>query len=214
MSNYIKKFYYINGEVFDETTSQKSLAFAKKYAKDNNLDESQIYTLVNKSELAYLKELLKREDVSYIVSNRKVELVKGFENYNGDTIPPLEINVSFIFQKNDKKQYVKIIDSVYELNKQFINEKILFDCLFVDNNYLQVYYLDDDKWVEWKIQDIAPFVKEKKEQHKRLLAQKRAIRDRQKFDRLLKLRSEGKITERQTKELYRLEKVFGGNLNG
>lgn len=214
MSNYIKKFYYINGKVFDETTSQKSLAFAKKYAKDNNLDESQIYTLVNKSELAYLYELLEGQEVSNIVSNRKVELVKGFENYNGDTIPPLEINVSFIFQKNDKKQYVKIIDSVYELNKQFINEKILFDCLFVDNNYLQVYYLDDDKWVEWKIQDIAPFVKEKKEQHKRLLAQKRAIRDRQKFDRLLKLRSEGKITERQTKELYRLEKVFGGNLNG
>ena len=211
MSNYIKKFYYINGEVFDETTSQKSLAFAKKYAKDNNLNESQIYTLVNKSELAYLKELLKREDVSEIETHKNCLTIFQFTNANGDTMPTLDIQCSFKYKENGNFQFVAVIDSVYELTKLFVLQKTLVDFYGKDNGwYLKVLYLENGEWQEWKIQDIAPFVKEKKEQHKRLLAQKRAIRDRQKYDRLLRLRKEGKITEKQSQELYRLEKVFGG----
>lgn len=210
-----KKIYYVKGKVFNENTSNKSLAFARHYAKENNIDFKEIYELSNESEVKYLETLLERVNIKDILVNQKVELIKEFKNNNKDTIPPLTINVSFIFRIEggyaSQKYYVKVIDSVYDLTKQFINEKILFDCLYVNEGYLQVMYLDKDgTWKEWKIGNIELSIQEKKERHKKYLAQKKVIRDRQKLDRLIRLRSNGTITENQSKELYRLEKIFGG----
>ena len=217
MSKAFHKFYWVRGTIFENSKNKvNAKGKAIRYCRENGIDESEIYELSNKSELAYLEYLKSDSKYQNIVSNQKVVLVNEFENYNHDKIPPLEINVSFIYSLVAgyvrQTQYVKVIDSVYELNKQFINEKILFDCLYANNGYLQVLYLDQEgNWKEWKMGDKTLAIQERKAQHKKMLTQKKAIRDRQKYDRLLKLRSEGKITERQTKELYRLEKVFGGS---
>ena len=213
MSKNYQKIYYINGKTFKEAQNKKAYNFAKKYAEENGLDKNKIYELSNNSELAYLQELLRREDIYEIKSHEEVCLVGEFRNSNDDVIPNYMFQISFSYREKatNKAHIVYIADSVYSLTKNLVLSKTLYDYSRKEQGYyLEIYYLEDDKWVEWKIQDIAPFVKEKKEQHKKLLAQKRAIRDRQKYDRLLRLRSEGKITERQSKELYRLEKVFGG----
>lgn len=213
MSKNYQKFYYINGRTFKESTNKKAYNFAKRYAEDNKLNVDDIYELSNHSELAYLEELLRRDDIYEIKSHEEICLIGEFKNSNGDVIPNYMFQSSFSYREKEtnKAHIIYIADSVYSLNKNLILSKTLYDCTRADvGYYLEVYYLDDEKWVEWKIQDIAPYVKERQEQHKRTLNQRKAIRDRQKFDRLLKLRSEGKITERQTKELYRLEKIFGG----
>lgn len=216
MSKSYKKMYYIEGKIFKESTNKKAYNFAKKYAKDNGLDEDKIYEISNTSEQAFLEYLIDEQKDKRIVgfsTHEKIELVEKFENYNHEEMPSLTMEVSFTFisSGNYKKHYVKVVDSVYELDKHFIDLKILFDYLFVEGAYLEVYYLDDEgNWKKWNIKDKDLFIKERKEQHKKKLAQMRAIRGRQTYDRLLRLRSEGKATERQLQKLYELEKVYGG----
>lgn len=216
MSKAYYRFYWVRGTTFENSENRvNAKGKAIRYCRENGIDESEIYELSNKSELAYLEHLKSDSKYQNIVSNKKVELVREFTNYNHDEIPPLEINVSFIYSLVagyvNQKQYVKVVDSVYDLTKQFINEKKLFDYLFEKNNYLQVLYLDQEgNWKEWKIGDKTLGVDERKANHKKMLTQKKVIRDRQKYDRLLQLRQEGKASERQLQELYRLEKVFGG----
>lgn len=211
----IKKFYYVNGQIFENSENRANAkGKALRYCKENNIDKNEIYELSNNSELAYLQDLLKRDDIMCIKSHDHFELVEAKENANGDQNPPyvLPISFSFRYKSTAKPHYVAIINSVYELTKDFINSKILFDYLNHPIYYLQVLYLDSDGlWKEWHIGDLTLSIQEKKERQKKYNAQMKAIRDRQKYDRLLKMRSLGTITERQSKELYRLEKVFGGS---
>ena len=213
-----KVYHFIRGQLFyNDYPKWNGLSKAKKYCHDNNIDESEIYALSNDSEEAYLYDLLARQErgeVYEIKSHEQVCLVGEFKNSNNDVIPNFLFQTSFTYRdsKTNKPHIVYISPSIY-IKRELILEKTLYDREhWLADCYLEVYYLDESHtFKEWKISDKEAIKELKKKEHQRLLAQKRAIRDRQKFDRLLKLRAEGKITERQTKELYRLEKAYGGN---
>ena len=213
MSKAFNKFYWVRGTIFENSENKvNAKGKAIRYCRENGIDESEIYGLSNKSELAYLETLMNREDVSEIKSHNNALTIFKFTNANNDEIPQLDIQCSFIYKKGEQLHLVSIVDSVYELTKLFIIQKIIIDYYGKENGiYLQVLYLDQvGNWKEWKIGDKSLAIEERKANHKKMLTQKKAIRDRQKYDRLLKLREQGKISEKQSQELYRLQKVFGG----
>ena len=216
MSKAFHRFYWVNGTIFENSDNKvNAKGKAIRYCKENDIKQSEIYELSNESELAYLKILINRTDVSSIKSHEKVQLIGGFLNSNNDMIQPFNFETSFFYLENKGDQkishFVSIIESVYDLNKAFLVAKTLFDLNNKNQQiYLEVYYLDNGEWKEWKMGDSTLAQKDQKEQYKKMLTQKKAIRDRQKYDRLLKLRQEGKASERQLQELYRLQNVFGG----
>jgi len=209
-----RKFYFVRGMVFEECNPRKSYIYAKHYADLKGYSEKEIYELRNDSELNFLKELLKRgEEIEHLSTHKQVKLIKQFTNSAGIDIQDYVFDISFFFfdRGTCEIRSVLVVDSVYELNRELKLNKTLFDYLGKESGQrLEVYYYQNGVLKEWQIGDNDYFIQERKEQHKKFLAQRRAIRDSQKYDRLLKLRREGKITERQSKELYRLEKVFGG----
>lgn len=208
-----RKFYYIKDKVYEESNSRKSYAYAKHYAEEQGFDKNEIYELHNDNELKFLKALLSRDDVYEIKSHEQVCLVGEFTNSNGDVIPNYMLDVSFTYvdKLTNKGHVVIVVDSVYKLTRELRLCKTLYDLDRKDDGCcLEVYFYEDDELKEWKIGDYDHFINEKKEQHKKFLAQRRVLRDREKFDRLLKMRERGTITDAQRKELYRLEKVFGG----
>lgn len=209
MSAY-NKFYFVGGKVFKEKSSVQSLIYARHFAKENGIKEQDIYELHNDTELAYLRHILE-QGARNILTHINHTHIGDFTNRYGELIPKLTFDLTFEF--NDMQNYhhwVMIAHTPYDLNKELIFNKTLFDYCHQEYYSMEVYYLKNNEWVEWHIGDKTEYIEMRKENHKRLLAQKRVIRDRQKYDRLMKLRSEGKITDKQTKELYRLDKVFGG----
>lgn len=212
MAKRYQKFYYIKGEVYKESNARKSYAFAKHYAEENGYSLDDIYELHNDSELEFLKRLLLLiRDVAGVKTHEQIELIKSFYNNIGYSIPSCKLDVSFTFYTETRHHYVIVVDSVYELTRELILTKTLFDYLGKDKGcYLEVYYLDKEEFNEWQIGDNTHFINAREENHKKLLAQRRAIRDREKYERLLHAREKGTISDGQRRELYRLEKVFGG----
>lgn len=205
-------YYYVRGQTFyNDYPKWNGLAKAKHYCKVNDIDTSEIYELFNNKEQKYLELLLSREDVIEIKSHHLIELVSEYTNSNFDKIPSFSFQISFIYKdKGYRHHLIYIPNSIYELTREVILAKSIIDKS--QAFYLEIYVFDEKSqtFKEWKIGDKELYKELKKQEHENLLAQKKEIRDRQRFDRLLKLRDEGKITETQTQELYKLEKVYGG----
>lgn len=216
MINPIKKFIYVRGQIFNNKDYRLTAIYnARKYCKENNIDESEIYELSSDSELAYLKELLARQEKGEIYelkSHERVALVGSFTNDNGDSYPPYEFETSFTYHIKGTNQahVVYIPNSQYEITKELILSKTIYDYSRKGSGYyLEIYYLDDDdRFKEWKIGDKDIFIKNTIKKRKQKMAQIREIRKRERYDKLLKLRSEGKISEQQQKALYKLEAEY------
>ena len=214
-----KVFHYVKGQIFkNDYPKWNGLLKAKTYCQSNYFDEKEIYSLSNDNELRYLERLIKRQELGEIYdikSHEQVCLVGEFKNSNGDIIPSFLFQASFTYRDklSNKPHIVYIPNNIYDLTREMILCKALYDREhWLADCYLEVYLFDEEAndFKEWKIGNKEEIKKVKEKEHKQLLAQKRIVRDRQKLDRLMKLRSEGKITPAQTKELYRLEKFFGG----
>lgn len=214
-----KDFYYVNGSIFKHSESKlNGKAKAIHYCREKGIDESEIYELSSENEQRCLETLLELKNHGAIYglkTHETIKLIDEFVNSNGEKIPAFEFKVSFTYQDSKTHYYVYVVETLYKLSREIVLAKTLFDYKNKHSNYpdgcLRVVYYDTEKKIhEWHIGDNQAFIQERKEQYKKIKNQKRAIRDNQKYDRLLKLRKEGKITEAQTKELYRLEKVFGG----
>ena len=207
-----QQFYWVKGQAFENTNNRMNgMGKAVNYCKENGIDTSEIYTLNNNSELAFLQDLLNRDDIVELNCHKPVDLLKEFTNYNNEKLPTISIVPSFdyVIDKEPYRHYVKVINTPKELTREFLILKRLFDFNSREFGYLEIYYLDDDGlWREWTYGDNSLFINQRKKDHKQTLFEKKKLRDMQKFDRLLKLREQGKITERQLQELYRLEKVF------
>ena len=214
----MKNFYVVDDQVFkSDENKNNAKGKAIKYCRANGIAQTSILKLSNDSELEYyyyLKECERQGEIYQINSNCEVCLIGAFVNARGEQIPSLMCKVSFTYvdKKTNKPHIVYVAESIYNLNKNLMLIKTLYDLTRNDIGLsLEVYYIDENgAIVDWKIGDKDVYIKSRKNQHQKRLIQQKAIRDRQKFDRLLKLRSDGKITENQRKELYRLEKVFGG----
>ena len=213
-----KVYHYVRGEVFENDYPKwNALAKARRYCNENAIDISEIYAVSSEGEIEYLERLLiKQEDgeIYDLKSHEQVCLIGEFKNANGDKIPNYLFQTSFTYRDklSNKAHIVYIVQSPYEITREIRLSKMLYDYNRRDMGcYLEILMFNDDlSFSEWKFDSNEAIKELKEKEHKKLLAQKREIREQQKYDRLLKLRSEGKITERQTKELYRLEKVLRG----
>ena len=211
--------HYVRGEIFENDYPKwNALLKARKYCKENNISTDEIYAFTGEGELEYLERLLiKQQDgeVYEIKTHEQVCLVGEFKNVKDDVIPNFMFQTSITYRDKltNQPHIVYIVHSPYEITREIRLCKALYDREhWLANCYLEILIFngEDISFQEWKFTSNEAIKELKQKEHKQLLAQKRAIRDRQKYDRLLKLRSEGKITERQSKELYRLDKVFGG----
>lgn len=210
--------HYVRGEIFENDYPKwNALAKAFRYCKENDIDFSEIYAVSSESEIEYLKRLLIKQkdgEICDLKSHEQVCLIGEFKNANGDTIPNFLFQTSFTYKDvvYNKKHFVLIVDSPYEITREIRLCKTLFDVIVHSQYYLEILIFngDDLSFSEWKFESNEAIKELKAKEHKRQLAQKREIREQQKYDRLLKLRDEGKITERQTQELYRLEKLKRG----
>ena len=144
----IKKFYFVRGQIFENYANRMNgKGKALRYCKENKISEDEIFELSSESELAFLKMLLDKQqnnEVSHIHSHQKVCLIKEFENNKGETIPAVEIEPSFSFRdKEQHKHYAMIINSLYDLTRDFTILKKLFDYLHQEYCYLEIYYRDE-----------------------------------------------------------------------
>lgn len=209
-----KRFYVVREAMFENVNKQSNAYFrALAYCKSRGIDEKEIIELHNDSEYAYYKRLVALYGAENVGTHSKFEVMKGFENAVGESIQPLRIDVPFIYYDDKGKlNYEYLVTNPSELNTKLIYSKILLDKFWLEyGGYLKIVYLNDkNEYVEWKIGDYKEITSSfKNAQHKKVLAEHRAIREQQRYDRLLKLRSEGRISQNQTLELYRLEEIYG-----
>ena len=210
--------HYVRGIVFENDYPKwNALTKARRYCKDKGISLDEIYAVSSESEIKYLERLLiKQEDgeIFELKTHEQVCLVGEFTNANGDKIPNFMFQTSFTYRDklSNKPHVVYVVDSPYEITREIRLSKTLYDREHCINDcYLEILIMNSDlSFSVWKFESNEAIKELKEKEHKRLLAQKREIREQQKYDRLLKLRDEGKITERQSQELYRLEKIIRG----
>lgn len=207
-------FYYVNGEIFKNTDNKfNGLEKAKRYCEEHSLPTSEIHAFTNESELRYFLQIWCREGYSELQTHPKIELLKTFTNYVGDQIPSLTFEPSMTYRDKDNQwHYILIPKSIFQVNKELINIKILFDYLNKGTAHLEI-LIEQSKgeFVVWKCNDLEMFKQAKKEIAKVKKGNLKELSESLKYERLLRLRSEGKITKTQSKELYKLEKKWGGN---
>ena len=206
-----QSFYLIRNVIIEkENIKDNAYLRSLKYCKDNGIDRSEIVELFNDNELAFYRCLIAK---GYQVKTHvKTELFKSFKNFIGDEIPSITIDIPFVYiDENGDTNYAFLISSLYDIDNNLILVKKLFDKEHRDDNYLRLVWLNNKgEYIDWKLGDYTMIAKEfRTNEHKIILAKQRAIRERQKYDRLLKLRSDGKITDNQRKELYKLEAIYG-----
>ena len=207
-----KRIYLVRDCIFhDGNNTYKGKPSAIAYCKKNGIDPDEIVELYNDSELVYyrhLQEKIKRGDIISVKTHQKKIAINGFTNARGENIPALVIDIPFVIEGEGYTHYIKLITDFKSLDRYLLYEKILFDYFFKkEEGYMRIVYQDNEGvYHNYQLDDYAKLKKEfQSEAHKKMLAEHRKIRELEKFDRLKRLRDEGKITDNQRKELYRLE---------
>jgi len=204
--------YVVNDMVFENQAGKyNARARAKAYCDKNDIDYRNMLQANNEAEVYYIQKLLQR-DVCFISTHEKIAVTDGFYNAVGQSIPAIVIDVPFHYADEDGNHYEWLVADVYDLTIKLTDAKILFDkshknegcylkllCLG-DNNEIKEFTLEDLESVRYNFMQ---------EEHKKTLKHLHKLRERQTYDRLRKLREEGRITESQTKALYKLEERYG-----
>ena len=206
-----QSMYVVGDNVFtnDDNSNPRQRAYA--YAKSNSIDKSEVLEARNDVELDYIK-YLKGKGARHLSTHDKVLVLQGFTNAKDQFIPPMVEDIPFHYIDDEGIHYEWVVGSIYDLNNRLVYTKVLFD-LFnrLEDCYLKLIYLDTDgTYKEFNINEIELLRnKFSQTEHKKMLEKRRALREIQVFERLRQLRSEGRITEKQTKTLYRLEALYG-----
>ena len=220
MSNlFYNKYYIVEDIIFESgegTRNAKSRALS--YCKKHNISYDNIVEINNDTELAYYKYLCEKKsrgEINSIKTHQLEVLINGFHNSNGVFIAPMMTSIPFEYvDAQGKEHYDWVVGTVIELKHHVVESKYLFDLYNINNKKcLTLIYLDDDStFQEWQLDDIENIRKKfRQKAHKEMLAKMQYIREQEKYDRLKRLRDEGKITDNQRKELYRLEVLLNGN---
>lgn len=213
MADYL---YIIDDLVFENSVGKHNAkSNAVHYCKKNGINPDRIVSVKNEVELAYyrlLKERLARGEITQLDLNMYATLIQSFYNANREFIAPMLTTIPFVFtDKEGKRHYQKVVGCIKDLDCKLVDTKYLFDLHHaVEKKYLELIYLDDDgSFKTWTIDELEVLrSKYRVKKHKEALEKLRKVRDLQKFDRLKRLREEGKITDNQRKELYRLEELY------
>lgn len=213
-TNYI----YIVGDkaFYFDGNNQSTFYQALKYSREIGLKKDEIVRIDNEDELDYYNYLRAEKGIKKVICHSKQELLGGFTNVVGDEISPIEVDIPFVYQdEKDTWHYEWLITSLLDVTIKLIFTKKLFDKIGTEgtNLYLKIVYLNNEgEYIEWKLDDYDQIAKDyRSEAHKKVIAQRKAMREQQRFDRLMKLREEGKITDNQRNELYKLEAKYRGN---
>ena len=207
-----QSMYVVGDNVFtnDDNSNPRQRAYA--YAKSNSIDKSEVLEARNDVELDYIK-YLKGKGARHLSTHDKMLVLQGFTNAKDQFIPPMVEDIPFHYVDNEGVHYEWVVGSVYDLTTRLVYTKALFDSFHrLDRDfYLRLIYIDTDgTYKEFELRDIENLrIKFNQEEHKKMLEKRRALREIQVFERLRQLRSEGRITEKQTKTLYRLEALYG-----
>ena len=208
------QYIYVVDDVVFTNEEGKSTARQRAYAhaKSNGIDKSEVLEVHNDIELDYLKQL-KARGVRHLSTHDKVLVLQGFTNAKDQFIPPMVEDIPFHYVDDDGIHYEWVVGSVYDLTSRLVYTKTLFDSFHrLDRDfYLRLIYIDTDgTYKEFELRDIENLrIKFNQEEHKKMLEKRRALREIQVFERLRQLRNEGRITEKQTQTLYRLEALYG-----
>jgi len=210
-----KRIYLVRENIFhDEGNVYKGKPSAIAYCKKNGISQDEIVELYNDSELVYyrlLQEKVAKGEIKSVRTHQKKIITNGFTNARGENIPAMVVDIPFEIVGDGYVHYINLVTDFKSLTRHLLTEKILFDYFYKkEEGYIRIVYQGNDgKYKDYRLEDYGKLKAEfQSEEHKRLLEQHRAVRERQKYDRLLKLREEGKITDNQRKELYRLEELY------
>jgi len=211
----MKRIYLVRDCIFhDENNAYKGKPSAIAYCKKHGIDLDEIVELYNDSELIYYRHLQEKVKQGYLISvktHQKKTIINGFKNRRGEIIPALVVDVPFVVEGEGYTHFIALVANFTSLTRQLLQDKILFDSTFYkEGYYLRIIYQDNDgKYCDYHLNDYEAVKKEfQSAKHKELLEKQRQIREAEKFDRLKRLRDEGKITDNQRKELYRLEEIY------
>ena len=208
--------YVVNDLVFDnEEGKHNAKSRALNYCKKHGINTNLVMPIANEVDLAYyqlLREKKSHGEISGLELNMYFTIVQSFYNANREFIPAMLMTVPFIFtDKNGKRHYQKVVGNLKDLDSKLVDMKYMFDFHhLVEKKHLELIYLDDNgTFKEWQITDIENLRRMyRMKKHKEVLLKLKQLRERQKFDRLKRLRDEGKITDNQRRELYRLEALY------
>lgn len=202
--------YIVNGIVFESNEGKHNAKRrATAYCKKNDISEGEMLEVRNEVELKYIQQL---KNVKFLSTHEKMVVQQCFNNAVGQYIPAFVIDVPFHYVDDNGIHYEWVIGDKKELNQKLVDSKMMFDKFYVfEKYYLKLIYLDTDgTFKEFLLTDIEELrLKFRKAEHKEMLKSLAEIRARQTYDRLLKLREEGRITQSQTKALYKLEERYG-----
>lgn len=217
-----KKTYYIDGKkFFNDKTNHNGRKKAEEYCLNNLLDTKNIIEFDSELECKryeYLLEKQKQGLISDLNHHLKIQLLPSFENYNGDTIPPITYNVDLTYIENgvhvyeDVKGYSLLTDTRFEVIKS------LFDYKYREKAYIKIVIYREKEWREWRIGEKKKPSKLIKKQSSQIKALKKELHDKEiaenkkKRDlvRLKTLREKEKLTTAERRRLEELERKYNG----
>ena len=217
-----KKTYYINGKkFFNDKTNHNGRKKAEEYCLNNLLDTKNIIEFDSELECKRYEFLLEKQKhglISDLNHHLKIQLLPSFENYNGDTIPPITYNVDLTYIENGVHVYEDVKGYSLQTDTRFEVLKSLFDYKFREKAYIKIVIYREKEWREWRIGEKKKPSKLIKKQSSQIKALKKELHDKEiaenkkKRDlvRLKTLREKEKLTSAERRRLEELEEKYNG----
>ena len=217
-----KKTYYIDGKkFFNDKTSHNGRKKAEEYCLNKLLDTKNIIEFDSELECKryeYLLEKQKQGLISDLNHHLKIQLLPSFENYNGDTIPPITYNVDLTYIENGNHVYEDVKGYSLQTDTRFEVLKSLFDYKFREKAYIKIVIYREKERKERHIGEKKKPSKLIKKQSSQIKALKKELHDKEiaenkkKRDlvRLKTLREKEKLTSTERRRLEELEAKYNG----
>ncbi len=215
-----KKTYYINGKkFFNDKTNHNGRKKAEEYCLNNFLDTKDIIEFDSELECKryeYLLEKQKQGLISDLNHHLKIQLLPSFENYNGDTIPPITYNVDLTYEENGKRIFEDVKGYSLLTDTRFEVLKSMFDYKYREKAYIKIVIYRDKERKERHIGDKkkpSKLIKKQREVIKTLKKEKhdREVEERKKereIARMSELKALPKLTKVQKERLDELIKKY------
>ena len=215
-----KKTYYINGKkFFNDKTNHNGRKKAEEYCLNNLLDTKNIIEFDSELECKRYEHLLEKQKqglISDLNHHLKIQLLPSFENYNGDTIPPITYNVDLTYIENGKRIYEDVKRYSLQTDTRFEVLKSLFDYKYREKAYIKIVIYREKEWREWRIGEKKKPSKLIKKQSSQIKALKKELHDKEVAEnkkkrdlvRLKALQEKEKLTSTERRRLEELEKRY------
>ena len=215
-----KKTYYINGKkFFNDKTNHNGRKKAEEYCLNNLLDTKNIIEFDSELECKRYEFLLEKQKqglISDLNHHLKIQLLPSFENYNGDTIPPVTYNVDLTYIENGQKVFEDVKGYSLLTDTRFEVLKSLFDYKYREKAYIKIVIYREKERKERHIGEKKKPSKLIKKQSSQIKALKKELHDKELAEnkkkrdliRMKALREKEKLTTTERRRLEELEKRY------